>query len=208
MPKTSATINVKNLHYARMITEDAFGKPPTYAKPVPMATETVKITITPNAQTASAYGDGTIAESYTGVTGGTVALQIHALPLEDAVALFGNTIDANGVKITSGDDVSPYTAIGFQTEKGNGHEVWVWLYKVKMQMPEFVVDTKTNTVTFQQPTISGEWMSRNDDAYKVDGKAKAVFKAELDQDSPAFDRALADAWFDEVYEPESVTAIP
>lgn len=42
---------------------------------------------------------------------------------------FGHTTDANGVVIVGEDDVPPYRAFGFKSEKADGSFRYVWLYK-------------------------------------------------------------------------------
>ncbi len=166
MAVTSATISVRDLHRATMTTEDGPGVRPIYAKPARMKTEAVKAEIKPTRVSQSAYGDGGVAEQFEGTNGGEISLQIHAMPIADAVAMFGLSIDARGVVVKSDNDTAPYSAIGFVTDKANGKSVWVWVYKVKWQVPDYVVDTKTDTVTFQQPSITGKYMARKDGLFR------------------------------------------
>ncbi len=205
MAGTSATISVRDLHRATMTTEDQPNVPAKYAKPARLKTEAVNVSITPTRVSQAAYGDGGVAEQFEGTNGGDISVQIHALPIADAVAMFGLTIDANGVVVKSDNDTAPYGALGFVTDKANGKSVYVWVYKVRWQVPDYVVDTKTDTVTFQQPSITGKYMARKDGTFVVDGKKKDIYQSEYDEESENFDPAIAEAWFDEVHEPVSPT---
>ncbi len=205
MAVTSATINIRDAHRAAMTTEDKPGVRPVYAKPSRLKTETVKAEIKPTRVSQTAYGDGGVAEQFEGTNGGEISIQIHALPIADAVAMFGLSIDSRGMVVKSDNDTAPYSALGFVTDKANGKAVYVWVYKVKWQVPDFTVDTKTDTVNFQQPSITGKYMARKDGLFVVDGKKKDIYQSEYDEDIENFDPEVATAWFDEVQEPVSPT---
>ena len=51
---------------------------------------------------------------------GTISLGIDDLGNDKAAALVGATVDANGVLVSTGEDVSRYVAIGFRARKSSG----------------------------------------------------------------------------------------
>lgn len=205
MAITSGTISVRDLHRATMTQEDKPGTPPVYDTPARLSTEAVNVTITPNRISVPAHGDGKTVEVYEGTNGGTIAAQVHAMPIADAVAMFGLPLDGRGGVVYVDNSTPKYQAFGWVTDKANGKSVWEWLYKTKWQVPDYTVDTKTDTVTFQQPTINGTYMSLSDGTFKVNGKSQDVYRYEYDEDMADFDQTVADTWFAAVQMPEPIT---
>jgi phi13 family phage major tail protein len=183
-----------------MTKEDTAAAPPEYDTPVVIG-EATTANVTPTVQNVPAYADGVIVEQAVGSPGGTVALGIHALKLEDAKILFGAKFDSKGALISSSGDTPPYGALLFESVKGNGKTRYVVLYKVKFQPQGLTLNTKTDTVTWQQPTLNASYQSRMDIYVDENGKKDNLLKAEYDEDAVNFDATVAQNWYKKVYEP-------
>lgn len=100
---------------------------------------------------------------------------------------FGHAVDANGVVVGSEDDIPPYRAFGFKSEKADGTFRYVWLYKcapVKRTAdsayktkPGNSVERQTTKVDWEViPTVyTGEYQVMVDDDTAAFAGAKATF---------------------------------
>lgn len=187
-----ATIGLDKLYYAP-ITEDANGNE-TYGTPVKLAKAiSAELSIELNEATLFAY-DGQ-AEAVKEFKSGTISLGVDDLGNENAAALVGARIDANGVLVSSGEDVCRYVAIGFRAKKANGKYKYFWLYRVLFGIPATSLATKGDSITFSTPTIEGTIVQRN----KVDASNKHLWKVEVTESDT--NTSIINAWYDSVYEP-------
>lgn len=207
MAHESGTVNIRFPHFAPMSKEDTAESRPEYDTPFRIG-EATNLTRTPTIQNVPAYADGIIVESFAGSPGGNVSLGIHALGLNDAQKMFGSRFDSKGVLLSGSNDTPPYGALLFEAQKGNGKTRWMVLFKVKWQVPELTINTKTETVTWQQPTLTGTYQSRMDLYTDEKGDKINLTYADYDEDHEGFDRTIAENWYKEVYEPEPPAAAP
>ena len=187
-----ATIGLDKLYYAP-ITEDANGNE-TYGTPVQLA-KAISAELSVELNEATLYADDGQAEAVKEFKSGTISLGIDDLGNEKAAALVGATVDANGVLISSGEDVSQYVAIGFRAKRANGKYKYFWLYRVLFGIPATSLATKGDSITFSTPTIEGTIVRRN----KVDANNKHLWKAEVTENDS--NTAIINAWYTSVYEP-------
>lgn len=187
-----ATIGLDKLYYAP-ITEDSNGNE-TYGTPVQLA-KAISAELSIELNEATLFADDGQAEAVKEFKSGTLSLGVDDLGNENAVALVGARIDANGVLVSSGQDVSRYVAIGFRAKKSNGKYKYFWLYRVLFGIPATSLATKGDSITFSTPTIEGTILQRN----KVDGANKHLWKAEVTENES--NTAIINAWYDAVYEP-------
>lgn len=187
-----ATIGLDKLYYAP-ITEDANGNE-TYGTPVQLA-KAISAELSIELNEATLYADDGQAEAVKEFKSGTISLGIDDLGNEKAAALVGATVDANGVLISSGEDVSQYVAIGFRAKRANGKYKYFWLYRVLFGIPATSLATKGDSITFSTPTIEGTIVRRN----KVDANNKHLWKAEVNENDS--NTAIINAWYTSVYEP-------
>jgi phi13 family phage major tail protein len=191
-----ATIGLDKLYYAP-ITEDANGNE-TYGTPVQLA-KAISAELSVELNEATLYADDGQAEAVKEFKSGTISLGIDDLGNEKAAALVGATVDANGVLISSGEDVSQYVAIGFRAKRANGKYKYFWLYRVLFGIPATSLATKGDSITFSTPTIEGTIVRRN----KVDANNKHLWKAEVTENES--NTAIINAWYTSVYEPTYTT---
>ena len=191
-----ATIGLDKL-YDAPITEDANGNE-TYGTPVQLA-KAISAELSVELNEATLYADDGQAEAVKEFKSGTISLGIDDLGNEKAAALVGATVDANGVLISSGEDVSQYVAIGFRAKRANGKYKYFWLYRVLFGIPATSLATKGDSITFSTPTIEGTIVRRN----KVDANNKHLWKAEVTENDS--NTAIINAWYTSVYEPTYTT---
>ncbi len=187
-----ATIGLDKLYYAP-ITEDSNGNE-TYGTPVQLA-KAISADLSIELNEATLYADDGQAEAVKEFKSGTLSLGVDEIGNEAAAALVGARVDANGVLISSGEDVSNYVAIGFRAKKSNGKYKYYWLYRVLFGIPATNLATKGDSITFSTPTIEGTILQRN----KVDGANKHLWKAEVTESND--NASIIKAWYDAVYEP-------
>ena len=147
----SSTISVKKLVYA-VVTD---GSPETFGT-VTAFSPLISIKVTPKISSATQYADGQAIDSISAVGDIAVELETQDMPLETQAEILGHTLDAvTGAMICNVDDVAPFVAIGYQRVKANGKSRYVWIRKVKFQVPSEEGQTKGESVVFQTPKITG-----------------------------------------------------
>lgn len=183
----SATIGLKNLYYALLLT-DPVGGTPTYSAPVRLAGVS-KATISPNATTSTLFGDNKPMEVAATLGKIEVELTLAEIPLVDQAAILGHTL-LSGVMIRKSADQSPWIAIGFESLKANGSRRFVWLAKGKFSEPDQSLETKADTINFQSPAIKGSFVMRDSDD---------VWEAHADEDAPGYIASVGSGWYNGVY---------
>jgi len=191
-----ATIGLKNLVYAP-ITEDNAGME-TYGTPVSLA-KAISVGLSVELNTGVLYADDIEAEEVSEFKSGKLTLGVSDIGTENAAALTGARIDANGVMISAKEDTAPHVAIGFAAPMSNGKDKYFWLYRVRFSVPAVNAETKSDSVKFSTPTIEGDVKRRN----LADSEGGHPWKAEIVDGETTADAATIAAWFTEVYEPDT-----
>jgi phi13 family phage major tail protein len=190
-----ASIGVKNLHTAKLITDNKEGV--TYETPKPVA-PSITVGMVPTTNSNNLYGDDQVVSSDT--TLGPVELTINTtdLPADVEAELLGHTINEDGVMVANSGDQAPYFAVGFSSKQtDDGKELFVWLLKVRFRVPDSNHQTKGENVEYQTPTIVGSGIPRTSDGdwrYKVKSGDEGVNQTKID------------SWFTQVY--DKTTAVP
>ena len=138
MPNPSATapaanltsgqfINVEKLHIAKMLTDVPNGTA-TYEPPISLGKILRKVDIKPKTSQAELFADGQSVDTAANTASYDLTFDTSALPLEYAAYLFGHKID-KGVMVASKDDVPPYFAVMFQSDKRNGKKRFTKFFK-------------------------------------------------------------------------------
>lgn len=179
------TVGMDMIHYAIMTDEDQ----ETYATPkrIPGA---ITGTISPTTNMETLYADDQAWETASALGDIGVELNVADLPQEVLVDLLGATLDDNGVLVQSASDVAPYVALGFRSQKSNGKYRYYWFYKGKFQPNEESFQTKEDSPSFQTPTISGTFISRQTDK---------KWRARVDEDGESVSASVITDWFKNVY---------
>jgi phi13 family phage major tail protein len=189
----SVRIGCDNLVYAPMTTEDTATTPPVYGT-VTNAIGVMSLNINPNGSQETLFADDGPMETASTLGKIEVEIQKAELTTQNKADLLGHEIDGNGGLLYADNDVAPWMAIGFRTLKSNGNYRYVWLYKGKFTEPEDANETKGDSINFQSDTISGQF-TRLNYPYTVNGKAKRLWKYEIDQDYEDASESVIASWF-------------
>lgn len=184
--KKQATQDVKNIYYAIATVADDGAV--TYGTPKKIF-DLQKISLSISSSTEKHYtSDGPdIINSF---EGGTITIGTYGIDNATLAELEGHEVDSNHVVIEKATDEAPYVAIGFQAEKRNGKNRFVWLVLCKKKLDNEEYAVKESKINPQPTTLTFEISERADGQWrnKVD---------EDDTDAPA---NLKDKWFKKVYD--------
>lgn len=179
-------IGMDKIHYAIMTDEttEAYSTP----KQIPGA---ITGTVSPTTNTETLYADDQAWETASAL--GEIELELNVADLTQDVLkdLLGATVDSNGVMVQASSDVSPYVALGFRSQKSNGKYRYYWFYKGKFQPNEEEFQTKEDSPSFQTPTITGTFISRQTDK---------KWRARVDEDATGLKPEVITNWFTTVYD--------
>ena len=187
-------IGLDMFHYAIMsdeITE-------TYEEPVHIP-GLMQLLVAPVVNSANLSADDKVYDTADSLSAINVTLGLADIPTEDQAALLGHTVDANGVLIKKETDKAPYVAIGYRRRLSNGKYRYLWLYKGKFRLFEDNADTKGETPTFQTPSITATFVTRDKDNQ---------WEAVVNEGDPGVTVGTLNAWFDTVYETVADTVPP
>lgn len=157
----SNRINVKNLVYAVLTSDDASGV--SYDSVNPLA-KAMTIEVTPSQATGVLYGDGAQQENLAKLTGLSAALEVNKVAIEHRAIIQGHTYE-NGVMIYSASDEAPYIAIGYQVEGTNGFSEYVWLLKGRVQEGNQNASQATDKINFTTDKMTINFIPREFDKY-------------------------------------------
>lgn len=175
-------IGLRNLVYAKMLDDTATGA--TYEAPKAIA-GAIAANFNPNASNATLFADDGPYDTASTVGDMALELNVADLPLEVQADLFGHTISGGKLSRKAG-DVPPWVAVGYKTLKSNGKYRYTWLNKGKFSPPEQNNETKGDSVSFQTPTTTGNFVKREwDDEWQN----------QIDEDHIDFVQSQADNWF-------------
>jgi phi13 family phage major tail protein len=176
-------IGLRDLYFAKLKADG------TYDVPAKLS-EAITATITPNYTITTMYGDDR-AVAVAGALGDIdVSITTSDISDSDYDLLMGTTKNADGVIEDSIENIAPYGALGFRLPLEGGGFRYFWYYKGKFQPPAANHQTKGNSVEFQNPQITGKFVTRDD------GKWRARFTHDSGTAS-----TVATNWFTSVYTP-------
>lgn len=165
----SVQIGLSDVYYA-LLTDDDIVTGVTYSAPVALI-GAISANINPNASVETLFADDGPMEVATAL--GQIELELNMADIGLAVQaiLLGHTWDAVNDRLRrAAGDTPPWLALGFRSLKSNGNYRYVWLLKGRFMVPEQVHETRGETVAFQTPTITGNFVKRDyDDQYQILG---------------------------------------
>jgi phi13 family phage major tail protein len=125
--------------------------------------EGANTSINPSYSNAKLPGDNKIVEEVNEFVNAAVTLGVTRIPLKAAEILFGHTIDEiDGIEHANVNDVSNFVGYGFTTKNSDGTYDACVLRKVKFVEGEDSYQTKGESITFKQPTLSGSALAPDD----------------------------------------------
>ncbi|WP_302950077.1 major tail protein, partial [uncultured Selenomonas sp.] len=147
-------INIQKLHIAKMLT-DAAGGAATYEAPIPLGKLLRKVDIKPQTNQVELFADGQSVDTASNTASYDLTFDTAALPLEYTAYLLGHSIE-NGVMKAGKDDVAPYFAVIFQSDKRNGKKRYTKFYKVQFTEPSESGNSKQESIQFDTPTLTAK----------------------------------------------------
>ena len=154
-------INIQKLHVAKLLTDTAGGTA-TYEEPIDLGKVLRSVDIKPSTSTADLYADGQSIDSASNTASYELTFDTAALPLEYVAYLLGHSF-ANGQMIAHKDDVAPYFAVMFQSDKRNGGIRFLKFFKVSFSEPSVTGSSKEENISYQTPTITAKAIYRLSD---------------------------------------------
>ena len=192
--KGNVTIGLDMFHYAIMDDETL----ETYGVPVHIP-QLMQANVAPIVNSVNLSADDKIVETMDSVAGANVTIGLSDISTADQAALLGSTIDANGVLVRKTTDQAPYVAIGYRRRMANGKYRYVWNYKGRFRPWDQNADTKGESPTFQTPSLTATFMSRD---------ADDQWQSVVNEGDAGFTDLIKDAWFDAVYASTADTNAP
>ena len=154
-------INIQRLHVAKLLTDMAGGTA-TYEEPIDLGKILRSVDIKPSTSTADLYADGQSIDSASNTASYELTFDTAALPLEYVAYLLGHNFE-NGQMIAHKDDVAPYFAVMFQSDKRNGGVRFLKFFKTVFAEPSVTGSTKEENISYQTPTITAKAIYRLSD---------------------------------------------
>ncbi len=177
-------INIQRLHVAKLLTDEA-GETASYDTPIDLGKVLRSIDIKPSNSSADLYADGQSIDTATNTASYELTFDTAALPLEYVAYLLGHSI-SNGQMTAHKDDVAPYFALMFQSNKRNGGIRLTKFFKVMFQEPSVKGSTKEENISYQTPTLTAKAIYR-----LSDGNSYTY----ADTESAGFDAETAANWY-------------
>lgn len=177
-------IGISNLHVAAQLTDPAGGTA-TYDTPLSLGKVLIQAQIQPQNATADLYADNQSIDSASVTQKVNITLNTAALPLEYQAYILGHSV-VNGVMTVDKDDVPPYVAVLFESNKRNGKKRFVKYYKVQFAESDSTENTEGENIEYNTPTITGSAI------YRVSDGLLGII---ADEEAPDFVATTASSWY-------------
>lgn len=116
------------------------------------------------------YGDNSVVETDTSVTGGTSSLEINEMTNESYAYILGHTYDEdNDAVVCKKEDVAPFVGMGAVgiSKRNNVHKYTAKFYrKMQYKEPNDENATQQETVSFTHTTLEGNMFVPSDGQWK------------------------------------------
>lgn len=116
----------------------------------------------PNASNDTLFADDGPYETASTLGAMSLELNVADLPPEKRAELLGARYE-NGVLIHTSEDIPPYVAVGMSVKKSNGADRYIWYLKGKFTAPDDNNQTKADSINWNTPTITGNFLKRDSD---------------------------------------------
>ena len=158
-----SSVNVKRLVMWTLKTDTEEGT--TYEEaPRVFLHQMNSVRYSPKVETAQQYGDGIKVEDYVAKDGGDDEIVIRGFTSGDSEFLFGETETEDGVSISGANDIVPYVAAAWMTERPDGKLNLYKQFKVKfMPQGEDNKQREGTTIQYATATLRGTYSPRLSD---------------------------------------------
>lgn len=145
-----AKINIKNLHYVLMDTEDTSTSNPVYNQTIKQPNVgMVSVDLNVNVNEAELYADGILWAKNVDFKNAECTLNLADLPMQVQADLLGHTYDSSAkTLIKKAGDVAPNFALAFQFEMADNSVMAVWCYKGKASPVSMSGETKGDNISY------------------------------------------------------------
>lgn len=157
--KKANRINIKNLVYCKLLTDEVGST--TYGEVKPLS-PAMQIQVTVSLASGVLYGDGAQEENIAKMTGIAVVLDVNKVCIEDRAEILGNKYE-NGVLVEKEGDEAPYIALGYEIPETNGCKELIWLLKGRAQPYNSNVQQSTDNINFSTDSITINFIPRTSD---------------------------------------------
>ena len=178
----SNRINVKNLKYCLLTTDDSTGT--TYGE-VKDFGKAMQIQLTPSVSKGELYGEGVKQEDVSILNGIAVVADVNKVFAEVRAEICGNEFK-DGVVIEAAGDEPPYIALGYEVEQTHGKSEFIWLLKGQAQPINATTKQSEGNVTFSTDSVTINFIPRESDQW---------LRFFGDAANPDFTDAQAAKWF-------------
>lgn len=178
----SNRINVKNLKYCLLTTDDSTGT--TYGE-VKGFGKAMQIQLTPSVSKGELYGEGVKEEDVSILNGIAVVVDVNKVFAEVRAEICGNTFE-DGVVVEAAGDEPPYIALGYEVEQTGGKSEFVWLLKGQAQPINSTNKQSEGNITFSTDSVTINFIPRESDKW---------LRFFGDAANPDFTDAQAAKWF-------------
>lgn len=186
----SVAIGLTKLHYAILKTDRApKTDSPTdpgelvYEDPVRLP-GAITANFSPNASNDTLFADDGPYDTASTLGAMSLELNVADIPPRHRAVLLGCAYDENtGMVKDSANDIPPYLAVGCAVKKSNGSDRLIWYLKGKFAAPDDNNQTKSDSVNWNTPTITGNFLKRDYDdqwRYSVDTDDEAYTGDKVD----------------------------
>lgn len=134
----------------------------------------VSVNIVPTWAEGQNYGDDMQVDADNDFVSASITLGTTNVPPAFHETMFGNTVTTgqDGTTIVHNkDDEPPHVGVGFiGVEKVDGVKSYVATFhpKAKFREPDSTLNTKTNSITYNNPSIAGTVLAEDDGDWKID----------------------------------------
>jgi phi13 family phage major tail protein len=182
-------IGLNELHYAKLLTDTVtVGATPgatTYDTPKRLA-GAISANFSPNASNDTLFADDGPYDTASTLGAMTLEINVADIPAEDKAILLGATYGEDGILIQKSDDTPPFVAVGMSVMKSNGSKRLIWYLKGKFTAPDENNQTKADSINWNTPTITGNFLKRDSDGQ---------WRVSVDTDDAKVDAAVITGWF-------------
>ena len=186
----SVAIGLTKLHYA-ILTTDRAPKTDSPSDPGELVYEdpvrlpgAITANFSPNASNDTLFADDGPYDTASTLGAMSLELNVADIPPRHRAVLLGCTYDENtGMVKDSANDIPPYLAVGCAVKKSNGSDRLIWYLKGKFAAPDDNNQTKSDSINWNTPTITGNFLKRDYDdqwRYSVDTDDEAYTGDKVD----------------------------
>lgn len=145
----------------------------------------ISANFSPNASNDTLFADDGPYDTASTVGAMTLELNVADIPADQRAELLGATYE-NGVLKQSVDDTPPFVAVGMSVKKSNGADRYIWYLKGKFAAPDENNQTKADSINWNTPTITGNFVKRD---------ADGLWRVSMDTDDESVNATIKNKWF-------------